>query len=344
MCMRRMAAEGVDPPREADMPTLTYRDALNQALREEMARDDSVFLMGEEVGVYQGAYKVSRGLLDDFGPMRVVDTPITELGFAGVGVGAAMVGLRPVIEFMTWNFALLAVDQLVNSAAKMRYMSNGQVGVPAVFRGPGGAALQLAAQHSQAFESWYAHIPGLKVVMPATPADAKGLLKSAIRDDNPVVFIEGEMLYNTKGEVPEGEYVVPIGRADVKREGGDVTIICHSKTVSVSLKAAEQLAADGINAEVLDLRTIRPLDTGAILDSVAKTHRCVVVEEGWPFAGVGAQVVDTIQREAFDELDAPVLRVTGADVPMPYNKQLEKAAKADPAKVVSTVNQVLYNE
>jgi pyruvate dehydrogenase E1 component beta subunit len=326
------------------MATLTYRDALNQALREEMARDESVFLMGEEVGVYQGAYKVSRGLLDEFGPMRVVDTPITELGFAGVGVGAAMVGLRPVIEFMTWNFALLAVDQLVNSAAKMRYMSNGQVGVPAVFRGPGGSALQLAAQHSQAFESWYAHIPGLKVVMPATPADAKGLLKSAIRDDNPVVFIEGEMLYNTKGEVPEGEHIVPIGRADIKREGSDVTVICHSKSVSVSLKAAEQLAADGVNAEVLDLRTIRPLDTGAILESVAKTHRCVVVEEGWPFAGVGAQVVDTIQREAFDELDAPILRVTGADVPMPYNKQLEKAAKADPAKVVAAVNQVLYRE
>ena len=326
------------------MATLTYRDALNQALREEMARDDSVFLMGEEVGVYQGAYKVSRGLLDEFGPLRVVDTPITELGFAGVGVGAAMVGLRPVIEFMTWNFALLAVDQLVNSAAKMRYMSNGQVGVPAVFRGPGGAALQLAAQHSQAFESWYAHIPGLKVVMPATPADAKGLLKSAIRDDNPVVFIEGEMLYNTKGEVPEGEHIVPIGRADIKREGADVTLVCHSKSVSVSLKAAEQLAADGINAEVLDLRTIRPLDTMAVLDSVAKTHRCVVVEEGWPFAGVGAQVVDTIQREAFDELDAPVLRVTGADVPMPYNKQLEKAAKADPAKVIGAVNQVLYRE
>ena len=326
------------------MAVVTYRDALNQALREEMSRDASVFLMGEEVGVYQGAYKVSRGLLDEFGPMRVVDTPITELGFAGVGVGAAMVGLRPVIEFMTWNFALLAVDQLVNSAAKMRYMSNGQVGVPAVFRGPGGAALQLGAQHSQAFESWYAHIPGLKVVMPATPADAKGLLKSAIRDDNPVVVIEGEMLYNTKGEVPEGEHVVPIGRADIKREGADVTLICHSKSVSVALKAAEQLAADGINAEVLDLRTIRPLDTGAILDSVAKTHRCVVVEEGWPFAGVGAQVVDTIQREAFDELDAPVLRVTGADVPMPYNKQLEKAAKADPAKVIGAVNQVLYRE
>jgi pyruvate dehydrogenase E1 component beta subunit len=324
------------------MPVLTYRDALNQALREEMQRDPSVFLMGEEVGVYQGAYKVSRGLLDEFGPMRVVDTPITELGFAGVGVGAAMVGLRPVIEFMTWNFALLAVDQLINSAAKMRYMSNGQVGVPAVFRGPGGSALQLGAQHSQAFESWYAHIPGLKVVMPATPADAKGLLKSAIRDDNPVIFIEGEMLYNTKGEVPEGEHVVPIGMADLKREGNDVTIVCHSKTVSVALKAAEQLAKDGVNVEVLDLRTIRPLDTGAVLNSVAKTHRCVVVEEGWPFAGVGAQVVDTIQREAFDELDAPILRVTGADVPMPYNKQLEKAAKADPGKVVSAVNQVLY--
>jgi pyruvate dehydrogenase E1 component beta subunit len=326
------------------MPVLTYRDALNQALREEMQRDDTVFLMGEEVGVYQGAYKVSRGLLDEFGPTRVVDTPITELGFAGVGVGAAMVGLRPVVEFMTWNFALLAVDQLINSAAKMRYMSNGQVGVPAVFRGPGGAALQLAAQHSQAFESWYAHVPGLKVVMPATPADAKGLLKSSIRDDDPVVFIEGEMLYNTKGEVPEGEHIVPIGQADIKREGGDVTIICHSKTVSVAIKAAEQLAGDGVNAEVLDLRTIRPLDRESVLKSVAKTHRCVVVEEGWPFAGVGAQVVDTVQREAFDELDAPILRVTGADVPMPYNKQLEKAAKADPAKVIAAVNQVLYRE
>ena len=326
------------------MAVVTYRDALNQALREEMARDDSVFLMGEEVGVYQGAYKVSRGLLDEFGPMRVVDTPITELGFAGVGIGAAMVGLRPVIEFMTWNFALLAVDQLVNSAAKMRYMSAGQVGVPAVFRGPGGSALQLGAQHSQAFESWYAHIPGLKVVMPATPADAKGLLKSAIRDDDPVIFIEGEMLYNTKGEVPEGEHVVPLGQADIKREGSDVTLVCHSKTVSVALKAAEQLGSDGVNAEVLDLRTIRPLDTESVLASVAKTHRCVVVEEGWPFAGVGAQVVDLIQREAFDELDAPVLRVTGEDVPMPYNKHLERAAKADPAKVTSAVNQVLYRE
>ena len=326
------------------MTVITYRDALNQALREEMHRDPKVFLMGEEVGVYQGAYKVSRGLLDEFGPLRVVDTPITELGFAGIGVGAAMGGLRPVIEMMTFNFALLAMDQVVNSAAKLRYMSGGQVGVPMVVRGPGGAALQLGSQHSQALEAHYAHIPGLKVVMPATPADAKGLLKSAIRDDNPVIFIEGEMLYNTKGEVPEGEHVVPIGLADLKREGNDVTIICHSKTVSVALKAAELLAKDGVNAEVLDLRTIRPLDTGAVLNSVAKTHRCVVVEEGWPFAGVGAQVVDTIQREAFDELDAPIIRVTGADVPMPYNKQLEKAAKADPGKVVSAVNQVLYKE
>ena len=326
------------------MAVVTYRDALNQALREEMQRDPDVFLMGEEVGVYQGAYKVSRGLLDEFGPIRVVDTPITELGFAGVGVGAAMVGLRPVVEFMTWNFALLAIDQLVNSAAKMRYMSGGQYNMPMVFRGPNGAALQLSAQHSQAWESWLAHIPGLKVVIPATPYDAKGLLKSAIRDDNPVVMLEGEMLYNTKGEVPEGEHVVPLGQADVKRSGGDVTIVCHSKTVSIALKAAEDLAGEGIEAEVVDLRTIRPLDSETVLSSVARTHRCVVAEEGWPFAGVGAQVADTIQREIFDELDAPVLRVTGADVPMPYNKYLERAAKVDAVKIVSAVNQVLYRE
>ena len=324
------------------MATLTYRDALNQALAEEMRRDPSVFLMGEEVGVYQGAYKVSRGLLEEFGPMRVVDTPITELGFAGVGVGAASVGLRPIIEFMTWNFALLALDQIVNHAAKMRYMSGGQVSCPMVFRGPGGAALQLASQHSQAFESYYAHIPGLKVLAPATPADAKGMLKAAIRDDDPVVFIEGEMLYNTKGEVPEGEHVVPIGKADLKREGSDVTIVCHSKTVTPALKAAEALAAENISAEVLDLRSIRPLDHEALFRSATKTHRVVVAEEGWPFAGVGAQVVDDIQREVFDELDAPVLRVTGADVPMPYNKHLEKAAKADAPKIVAACKKVLY--
>jgi pyruvate dehydrogenase E1 component beta subunit len=325
------------------MAVITYRDALNQALREELTRDDRVFLMGEEVAEYDGAYKVSRGLLKEFGPKRIVDTPIAELGFAGIGVGAAMVGLRPVIEMMTWNFALLAIDQIVNAAAKMRYMSGGQFGCPIVFRGPGGSALQLAAQHSQAFESFYAHIPGLTVVMPGTPADAKGLLKSAIRDDDPIVFIEGEMLYNIKGEVPEEEYVVPIGKAEVKREGGDVTIVCHSKTVTLALKAAEELAGEDIAAEVVDLRTVRPLDREAILTSVAKTNRCVIAEEGWPFAGVGAQVVDLIQREAFDALDAPILRVTGADVPMPYNRQLEKAAKVDAAKIVTAAKKVLYH-
>jgi len=326
------------------MPTLTYRDALNQALREEMQRDPSVFLMGEEVGVYQGAYKVSRGLLEEFGAQRVVDTPIAELGFAGIGVGAAMAGLRPVIEFMTWNFALLALDQIVNAAAKMLYMSGGQLRMPIVFRGPNGAALQLSSQHSQAWESWLAHIPGLKVVAPATPADAKGLLKSAIRDNNPVIVLEGEMLYNLKGEVPEGEHVVPIGQADVKREGTDVTLICHSKTVSVALKAADQLAEQNVSAEVVDLRSLRPLDETAILTSVAKTNRAVVVEEGWPHAGIGAQVVDIIQRDAFDHLDAPVQRVTQADVPMPYNKHLERAAKASPEKVAAAARRVLYLE
>lgn len=324
------------------MPLLTYRDALNQALREEMRRDPAVFLMGEEVGVYQGAYKVSRGLLEEFGPERVVDTPITELGFAGIGVGAAMAGLRPVVEFMTWNFALLAIDQIVNSAAKMLYMSGGQVPIPIVFRGPGGSALQLAAQHSQSFEAWYANVPGLKVVAPSNPADAKGLLKSAIRDNNPVVFVEGEMMYNTKGEVPDGEHVVPLGVADVKREGTDVTIVAHAKMVALALKAAEEMAKDGISAEVVDPRTIRPLDVPTIAASVRKTNRCVVVEEGWPFAGIGAQVVDDIQREAFDWLDAPVLRVTGADVPMPYNKQLEKLAKPDVPKIRDAVHRVLY--
>src|SRR5437588_3139235 len=324
------------------MATLTYRDALNQALREEMQRDPNVFLMGEEVGVYQGAYKVSPGLLGEFGPKRIVDTPIAELGFAGIGVGAAMAGLRPVIEFMTWNFAVLALDQIVNSAAKILYESAGQIPIPIVFRGPNGAALQLAAQHSQAWDSWLAHIPGLKVVAPATPADAKGLLKSAIRDNNPVIVLEGEMLYNVKGEVPEGEHIVPIGRAEVKRPGSDVTLICHSKTVTVALEAAEQLAGQGASAEVLDLRSLRPLDEAAILESVARTNRAVVVEEGWPHCGIGAQVVDVIQRDAFDQLDAPVLRVTQADVPMPYNKQLERLAKPSPERVVAAARRVLY--
>jgi pyruvate dehydrogenase E1 component beta subunit len=326
------------------VPTLTYRDALNQALREEMQRDSDVFLIGEEVGLYQGAYKVSRGLLEEFGPRRVVDTPIAELGFAGVGVGAAMGGLRPVVEFMTWNFAVLALDQIVNSAAKMLYMSAGQVRVPIVFRGPNGAALQLAAQHSQSWESWLAHIPGLKVVAPATPADAKGLLKSAIRDNNPVIVLEGEMLYNTRGEVPEGEHLVPIGEADIKREGSDITLVCHSKTVPVALKAAEQLGEQEISAEVLDLRSLRPMDEQAILASVMKTNRAVIIEEGWPHAGIGAQVVDLIQRDAFDHLDAPVLRVTQEDVPMPYNRQLERAAKPSPEKVVAAARRSLYLE
>lgn len=324
------------------MAVITYRDALNMALREEMQRDDRVFLMGEEVAVYQGAYKVSKGLLQEFGEMRVVDTPITELGFAGVGVGAAMAGLRPIIEFMTWNFSLLALDQVVNAAAKMLYMSGGQFPMPMVFRGPNGSALQLAAQHSQAWESWLAHIPGLKVVTPSTPYDAKGLLKAAIRDDNPVCFLEGEMLYNTKGEVPSDDYVIPLGKAEVKREGDHVTLVSHGKMVLVALQAAEQLAKEGIRAEVVDLRTIRPMDVETITASVRKTNRCVVVEEGWEVCGVGAQVVDYVQRDCFDDLDAPVLRVHQADVPMPYAKAIEKAAKPDVAKTIAAVKKVMY--
>jgi pyruvate dehydrogenase E1 component beta subunit len=326
------------------MAVVTYRDALNQALREEMQRDDRVFLMGEEVGVYQGAYKVSKGLLQEFGEMRVVDTPITELGFAGVGVGAAMVGLRPIIEFMTWNFAVLALDQVLNSASKMLYMSGGQYNVPIVFRGPNGAALQLSAQHSQAFESWLAHVPGLKVVTPGTPYDAKGLLKSAIRDDNPVCFLEGEMLYNIKGEVPEEEYLVPIGVADLKREGDHCSIITYGKMALVAMQAADQLAKEGIRVDVVDLRTVRPMDTEAIRASVQKTNRAVVLEEGWEVAGIGAQVVDFIQRECFDDLDAPVIRVHQADVPMPYAKNLERSAKPDAPKTIAAVKKVMYLE
>ena len=324
------------------MPVITYRDALNQALREEMQRDDRVFLMGEEVAVYQGAYKVSKGLLQEFGEMRVVDTPITELGFAGIGVGAAMVGLRPIIEFMTWNFALLALDQVVNAAAKMLYMSGGQYKMPIVFRGPNGAALQLSAQHSQAWESWLSHIPGLKVIAPGTPYDAKGLLKSAIRDDNPVCVLEGEMLYNTKGEVPDEEYLIPLGKAELKREGEHCSIVTHGKMVLVALQVADQLKKEGINIDVVDLRTIRPMDVEAIAASVKKTNRAVVLEEGWEMCGVGAQVVDYIQRECFDYLDAPVVRVHQADTPMPYAKGLEKAAKPDLPKAIAAVRKVMY--
>ena len=324
------------------MPLITYRDALNQALREELRRDPNVFLMGEEVGVYQGAYKVSKGLLQEFGERRIIDTPITEEGFTGVGIGAAMVGLRPVIEMMTWNFSLLAMDQIINGAAKLLYMSGGQFRIPIVVRGPGGAAHQLAAQHSQSIESWYAHVPGLKVVAPSTPYDAKGLLKSAIRDDDPVIFFEGETLYGSKGEVPAEDYTIPIGVADIKRAGTDVTLVAWSKMVNVAMKAADQLAAEGISCEIVDPRSLRPFDDVPILASIAKTNRCVIVEEGWPSAGFGAQIAYQIQQSAFGDLDAPVTRVTGADVPMPYAKNLEQLAMPSPARVVAAVREVLY--
>ena len=325
------------------MAILTYREALNQALAEEMERDPDVFLMGEEVGLYNGAYKVSKGLLDRFGGERVVDTPITELGFAGLGVGAAMVGLRPIIEFMTFNFSMLALDQVFNSAAKMLYMTEGQFGCPIVFRGPTGAALQLSAQHSQAMEATYVHYPGIKVCTPATPADAKGLLKAAIRDNDPVVFMEGELLYAMKGEVPDSdEHIVPLGLAEVKREGRHVSILTHGKMVHTAMQAADQLAKDGIEAEIVDLRSLRPLDVDTILASVAKTNRAIYLEEGWSVCGIGAQVSATIMEEAFDHLDAPVLRVSQADVPMPYNKQLEKLAKPSVARVIEACDRVLY--
>jgi pyruvate dehydrogenase E1 component beta subunit len=325
------------------MAVMTYREALNAALAEEMERDPDVFLMGEEVGMYNGAYKVSKGLLDRFGELRVVDTPITELGFAGLGVGAAMVGLRPVIEFMTHNFAMLAWDQVFNSAAKVLYMSGGQFSCPIVFRGPTGAALQLSAQHSQALEATYAHFPGIKVVAPGTAADAKGLLKAAIRDDDPVVVMEAEMLYNVKGEVPEhDDFVVPLGLAEVKREGSDITLMTHGKMVHVCLQAAKKLAEDGVSAEVVDLRSLRPLDVEALTKSIAKTNRAVYVEEGWAFAGIGATIVATLQEEAFDDLDAPILRVHQADVPMPYAKGLEKAAKPSVERVLAACERVLY--
>lgn len=325
------------------MPELAYRDALKEALDEEMARDPRVFLMGEEVARYNGAYKVSQGLLDKYGSARVVDAPISELGFGGLGVGAAMAGLRPVIEMMTWNFAILAMDQIVNNAAKIRHMSGGQLRCPIVFRGPGGAGGRLSSQHSQALEANYAHFPGLKVVAPGTPADAKGLLKAAIRDENPIVFIEGELLYGQRGEVPEGEHLVPLGKADVKRPGSDVTIITWSRMLtSAVLPAALQLAPKGISAEVVDLRTLKPLDLDAIATSVRKTNRVVVVEEGWGFAGVGAEIADFIQRECFDDLDAPVIRVHGLDVNMAYAANLERAIQPSAERVIEAVNRVLY--
>ena len=326
------------------MASLMYRQALNQALREEMKRDETVFVIGEEVAHYEGAYRVTEDLWEEFGDKRVKDTPIAEEVIAGLGVGAAMAGLRPVVEMMTVNFSLLALDQIVNHAAKLLYMSGGQVKVPMVIRMPEGAGMQLGAQHSQMFEAWFAHVPGLKVVGPGTPGDAKGLLKSAIRDDNPVIFMENQLLYSWKGEVPEDDYTVPIGKADIKREGADITIITYLRMVRESLKAADALAAEGVNAEVLDLRTLRPMDVETIVKSVKKTHRAVVVEEDWPYYGVGAQVVDFIQCHAFDHLDAPILRVTAEDCPMPYAKELELAALPDEGKIITTVKKVLAVE
>ncbi len=324
------------------MALMTMREALNQAIREEMRRDPAVFLLGEEVGAYQGAYKITQGLLAEFNEWRVRDTPIAEEAIAGIAVGAAFIGLRPIAEMMTFNFSLLALDMIVNHAAKYRYMSGGQIRCPLVLRGPSGAAAQVAAQHSQAFEAWYTHVPGLVVVMPSTPRDAKGLLKSAIRDDNPVVFMENEVLYNLKGEVPEEEYHIPLGLGEVKRQGRDVTIVAWSRSVNTSLSAADLLADQGVQAEVVDPRTLRPLDEDLIFESVRKTHRCVVVEEGWRMAGYGAEIADRVQRECFDDLDAPVIRVTSADVPMPYAKVLEKAYLPQPEKVVEAVNRVVY--
>lgn len=326
------------------MAHIAYREALGQAMSEEMRRDEKVFLMGEEVGFYQGAFKVSRGMLEEFGPMRVIDTPITEAGFTGVGIGAAMVGLRPIIEMMTFNFSILAMDQIINNAAKVRSMSGGQFTVPMVVRGPGGSAARLAAQHSQSLESLYCHIAGLKVIAPSVPKDAKGLLKSAIRDNNPVICFEAQALYGTMGEVPEGEYTIPIGVADVKREGKDVTLIAWSKMLLLCLRTAEELAKQGIDAEVVDPRTLRPLDMETILHSVRKTNRVVIVEEAWPYASVGAEIADRITHEALDILDAPVERVTGVDAPIPYAKNLEQAALPSPEKIIQAVKKVMYLE
>jgi pyruvate dehydrogenase E1 component beta subunit len=324
------------------MSVITFRDALRDAMTEEMERDGNVFLMGEEVAEYDGAYKVSQGMLKRFGMQRVVDTPISEEGFAGIGIGAAMAGLRPIIEFMTFSFSLVAIDQVVNNAANMRYMSGGQFAVPIVFRGPSGMAGCLGATHSHRLEAWYAQIPGLTVILPATPADAKGLLKSAIRSDDPVIFMEHEGLYPEKGEVPDGEHLVPIGKADIKRPGSDVTLITYSRSLKPTLAAAEQLDGENINAEVIDLRTIRPLDLETLVASVVKTHRAVIVEEDWPYCGLGAGISDRITQRVFDELDAPIRRVASLDAPIPYNKALEASMLPSVDRIKAAVHDVLY--
>jgi pyruvate/2-oxoglutarate/acetoin dehydrogenase E1 component len=325
------------------MAVMTYREALNSALREEMQRDERVFIIGEEVGLYDGAYKVTQGLLKAFGPKRVVDTPICESGFTGVGIGAAMLGLRPVVEVMTFNFAILALDQIVNSAAKMYYMSGGQFNVPIVIRGPGGPAHQLAAQHSQSMETYFYHVPGLKVVRPTTPADAKGLLKSAIRDDNPVIFIEAETLYALKGEVPDDpDFTIPLGQAVVRREGTDVTVVAYMGMMYRAMEVAEALAEEGISVELIDPRTLRPMDKETIVGSVRKTHRAVVVEAGAGFAGMGSEIAAFITESAFDDLDAPVERVTGVNAPMPYARNLELAKTPSKEKIAAAIRKVCY--
>lgn len=324
------------------MKTIQFREAIQQAMSEEMRKDDTIYLMGEEVAEYNGAYKASKGMLDEFGPERVIDTPISELGFSGIGIGSAMNGNRPIIEFMTFNFALVGIDQIINNAAKMRQMSGGQFNIPIVFRGPTGSAGQLAATHSQAFESWFANCPGLKVIVPSNPYDAKGLLKAAIRDDDPVIFMESEQMYGDKGEVPEEDYIIPIGVADIKREGTDVTIVSFGKIIKEAYKAADELEKDGISCEIIDLRTVRPLDYEAIFKSVKKTNRLVILEEAWPFGNVATEITYQVQENAFDYLDAPIIKINTADTPAPYSPELLKNWLPNSEDVVKAVKKVLY--
>ena len=326
------------------MRTIQFREAVCEAMSEEMRADESVYLMGEEVAEYNGAYKASKGMLDEFGPDRIIDTPISELGFAGIGIGSAMNGNRPIVEFMTFNFSLVGIDQIINNAAKMRQMSGGQLNIPIVFRGPTASAGQLGATHSQAFESWFANTPGLKVVVPSNPYDCKGLLKSAIRDDDPVIFMESEQMYGDKGEVPEEEYTIPIGKADIKREGDDVTVVSFGKIIKEAYKAADELEKDGVSCEIIDLRTVRPLDYEAIVKSVKKTNRLVVLEEAWPFGNVSTEITYHIQQHAFDYLDAPIIKINTADTPAPYSPVLLKEWLPNHEDVIKAVKKVMYIE
>jgi pyruvate dehydrogenase E1 component beta subunit len=324
------------------MKTLQFREAIQEAMSEEMRRDETIYLMGEEVAEYNGAYKASKGMLDEFGAKRVIDTPISELGFTGIAIGSAMIGNRPIVEYMTFNFSLVAIDQIINNAAKMRQMSGGQFNIPIVFRGPTASAGQLAATHSQAFESWYANCPGLKVVVPSNPADAKGLLKSAIRDNDPVIFMESEQMYGDKGEVPEGEYLIPIGVADIKRKGKDVTIVSFGKIIKEAYKAADALAEEGIECEIIDLRTVRPLDYETIFESVKKTNRLVILEEAWPFGNVATEITYQVQNQIFDYLDAPIIKINTADTPAPFSPNLLAEWLPDSEDVIKAVRKVLY--